>query len=140
MLTEDERNYSKCATYVTREDRDAAMRFLQRVAMMNWVILRRIIHAMEEGRPDEYGLSYILADHRLSTERKARIEGVRLGLESAAQLIRMIAGSGAYNSAYQKSLPDIDDLLGTLSPEELIANGGVTAILSGGDRHRVRFA
>lgn len=116
------------------------MRFLMQVAMMNWVILRRIIRAMEEGKPDEYGLSRIFVEHRMRTERDARIEGVQLGLTTAVQLIRIAATSAKYGNLYGSSLPDIEAVLQTVSPEDIIDGNSSAMILSRGEMPVARFA
>lgn len=138
MLTEDEEK--RGAVIVTRADRDATILLLQKAAPLNWVILHRVIGVLKDDRMDEYGLSHILAHHRLGTERQARIDGARLGLATAARLVRTARTAGHY-SYPSLNLPDIEAMLSRMSPEEVVAGKGTAAaILHRRDGSAARFA
>ena len=123
MLTKKRNSEAGSIASLTAKDREAALAFLHKVVSMNWVTLKRTIRAIQEGRADEHGLSHIFAEHRHRADKAARIDGVRLGLDAAMEIARMLPREQAIGASYRTPQPDIEALLETISAEELAAFG-----------------
>lgn len=140
MLTEEKCDHPGNPLVVTEADRAATAAFLQKVFLMDWMTLRRILREVEDNRPDEYGLLHIIARHRLMTDRTARVEGARLALDSAADIVHFAAGARGKSYLLPGVLPDIEAILRATSPEDLVLRGFAGVQPRGAGEYINRFA